>query len=250
MKRKFTDKKPKIKLSARKPSKIKAVLKAWGDSSDRVDADPLQLDGAPVWVENAFMEVAKVVLPGQRLLASGDCDLEPFGELLGRMQAFGKLYAGEIPMGPEVKQEYDRLLKKVAGQPQTPERIARAKRLVKDMKARTAATEDAIPQMMSAALASSHEDALKFQKGLMRGMSLAPDDLATGKVFQRHTRTFWTLAVMWPIFSKCRSVAEVHRILCKAVGEQKAGSLKTFENRVAKKIGMKFGRSGRPPKQK
>jgi len=58
------------------------------------------------------------------------------------------------------------------------------------------------------------------------------------------------LGTQWRSFSKCRSVAEVHRKLCKDLGEKQVGSLKTFENRVAKKIGMKFGRAGRPPKLK
>ena len=84
----------------------------------------------------------------------------------------------------------------------------------------------------------------------MRGMNLEPDELAGGKTFQRHTRTFWVLGTGWRLFAKCRSVGEVHRKLCAEIGEAKIGSLKTFENRVAKKIGMKFGRSGRPRKLK
>ena len=81
-------------------------------------------------------------------------------------------------------------------------------------------------------------------------MKLSPDELSTGRTFQRHTRTFWVLGVIWPAFAKCQSVAEVHRILCQAVGEKQVGSLKFFENKIAKKIGMKFRRSGRPPKLK
>jgi len=81
-------------------------------------------------------------------------------------------------------------------------------------------------------------------------MNLAPDELTIGRTFQRYTRIYWVLGLMWPAFVKCRSVAEVHRILCRAVGEQKVGSLKHFEDRIAKKIGMKFGKGGRPPKLK
>jgi len=91
---------------------------------------------------------------------------------------------------------------------------------------------------------------VQFQKGLLRGMSLAPDELATGNVFQRHTRTFWVLGTQWQMFVQCGSVGKVHRTLCNAIGETKIGSLKTFERDVAKKIGMKFRRSGRPPQPK
>ena len=112
------------------------------------------------------------------------------------------------------------------------------------------ATNEAIPQLLKAVLSSSHKDALKFQKGLLRGMTVAPDELTTGKMFQRHTQTFLELGTQWRRFSKCRSVAEVHRILCNELGEKKIGTLKHFEERVAKKIGMKFGRSGRPSKSK
>ena len=102
-----TSKAPKLKLTAAKPRKIKAALKAWGDASDRVNLDPLELDAAPVWVENALAEVVKVVLPGNRLPANGAWNLELVGELMGRLEAFGRLCAGEIVMGAEVQAEHD-----------------------------------------------------------------------------------------------------------------------------------------------
>jgi hypothetical protein len=241
---------PKIKLTAKKPRKIKAVLKAWAASSDKVDSDPLKLDEAPQWAENALVEVVKVVMPGKKLPAAGEWDMELVGELMGRLQAFGKQFSGEIPMGPEQQAELVRLEKFAASQPKSKERTAMEKMVLQDLQAMMEATNQAIPNLTGAALDSSHEDALKFQKGLLRGMTLAPDELTTGRIFQRHTKTFWVLGAMWPFFSKCRSVAKVHRILCQAVGEKQIGSLKTFENRVAKKIGMKFGHSGRPPKLK
>lgn len=152
-------------------------------------------------------------------------------------------------MGPEVKGEWDRLQARAYALPETPELTIRKQALGIDLATKFAAVGESIPQMMEAALASSHEDALKFQKGLMRGMTLGPDDLITGRTFQRHTRTFWVIAVMWRTFSKCQSVAEVHRILCQAVGEDKVGDYKTFETRVVKVIGMKLSDSGRPKKQ-
>jgi hypothetical protein len=240
----------KIKLVAKKPRKIKAAIKAWAESSGKNNSDPFELDKAPAWAENALAEAVKITLPGKRLPTSGEWDMELLGELLGRQQALGKLYGGEIPMGPETKAEYDRLEKFAASQPPTPERSAKQKAMVQDLQTMIGATNDAIPQLLKAVLGSSHEDALKFQNGLLRGMNLAPDELTTGKTFQRHTRTFFVLGMGWRIFSKCRSVAEVHRMLCQAFGENRIGSLKYFENRVAKKIGMRFGRSGRPPKSK
>ena len=100
-----------IKLIAKNPRKIKAALTAWAAASDKVNSDPMELDDAPQWVENAWVEVVKVVLPGNRLPTSGEWDMELLGELLGRLQAFGRLYSGEISMGPEVKAEFDRLQK-------------------------------------------------------------------------------------------------------------------------------------------
>jgi hypothetical protein len=240
----------KIKLTAKNPRKIKAALKAWAASSDKMDSDPLKLDEAPQWVENAYVEVVKIVMPSKKLPAAGEWDMELVGELMGRLRAFEKLYSGEIPLGPEQQAELGRLEKFAASQPQSPERAAKEKALTQDLQNMVNATNQAIPQLMDSVLGSSHEDALKFQKGLLRGMSLAPDELTAGKTFQRHTKIFWLLGLLWRSFSKCRSVAEVHRILCQAVGEKQIGSLKTFENRVAKKIGMRFGRSGRPPKSK
>lgn len=240
----------KIKLVAKNPSKIKAAIKAWAESSEKKNSDLFGLDKAPAWAENALAEAVKTTLPGKRLPTSGEWDVELVGELLGRQQAFGELYSGEIPMGPETKAEFDRLEKFAASQPKSPARSAKQKAMVQDLQTMIGATNDAIPQLLKSVLGSSHEDALKFQNGLLRGMNLAPDELTTGKTFQRHTRTFWVLGTQWRIFARCQSVAEVHRLLCQAVGENKIGSLKHFESRIAKKIGMKFGRSGRPPKSK
>lgn len=240
----------KIKIKATKPSKVKAALKAWVKALEESESDLLELNAAPAWVENALAEVAKIVMPGGRLPTSGEWDLELIGELFGRQQAFGKLFKGETPMGSETEAECDQLIKHAASQAQSPERTARQKAFAKDLEIMIKATNQAIPPMLEAALSSSHEDTLKFQKGLLRGMNLEENELTIGKLFQRHTRTFWVLGIKWRRFAKCRSVAEVHRKLCEEIGEEKTGSLKTFENRVAKKIGMKFGRSGRPPKRK
>lgn len=240
---------PRIEIRAKQPDQIKAVLDAWGKASDEFDIDLLDLNEAPAWAERAYAEVVKVVMPGKRLPTSGEWDLELIGELLGRLQAFTKLYGGEIPMGSEVQAEWDKLQARADALPKTAALAARKKALGVDLATKFAAVGESIPRMMEAALASSHEDALKFQKGLMRGMTLGPDDLATARTFQRHTRTFWVIAVMWRTFSKCQTVAEVHRILCMAVGEDTVGDLKTFENRVVKVIGMKLGESGRPRKR-
>jgi hypothetical protein len=240
----------KIKLVAKKPGKVKTAIKAWVAASEKNNSDLFELDKAPRWAENALAEAVKTTMSGKRLPTSGEWDLELLGELLGRQQAFGKLYAGEIPMGQETKAEYDRVEKFAALQPESAESLAKVKAALQDLQTMIGATNDAIPQLLKAVMDSSHEDALKFQKGLLRGMNLAPDDLTTGKTFQRHTRTFLVLGARWRMFSKCRSVAEVHRILCAGVGEQKIGSLKAFERDVAKKIGMSFGPAGRPPKLK
>ena len=245
-----TPKSNKIKLVAENPRKIKAAIKTWVEASEKNKSDPLDLDKAPAWAENALAEATKILLPGKRLPTSGEWDVELLGELVGRQQALAKMYSGEIPMGPETRAECDRLEKFAAAQPQAPDSSAKIKAMVQDFGTMIAATNGAIPQLLESVLSSSHEDALKFQNGLLRGMSMAPDELTAGRVFQRHTKTFFLLGVMWPLFAKCRSVAEVHRILCQAIGENRIGSLKHFENRIAKKIGMKFGRSGRPPKRK
>jgi hypothetical protein len=239
----------KIRLVAKHPRKIKAVLKSWVEASDKVDSDPLKLDEAPAWVEKALAEVAKVVMPGNRLPTTGEVDMELIGEFFGRLQAFGKVYDGEIPLGPEAQAEYDRLQKFLAKQPQSPERTAREKASVKDLQVRMGALEQSIPDLMNAVFGSSHEDALKFQKGLLRGMNLSPDELVTANVFERHTRTFWVLASHWRIWVTCKSVREVYNHLCKAVGEGKIGSFKTFEKLCAE-IGFKLRGRGRPPKPK
>src|ERR1039458_3642343 len=122
-----TPKSKKIKLIAKNPRKIKAAIKAWAESSEKNNSDPFELDQAPTWAENALAEAVKTTLPGKRLPTSFEWDVELIGELLGRQQALGKLYSGEIPMGPETTAEYARLEKFVGSRPKSPERSAKQK---------------------------------------------------------------------------------------------------------------------------
>ena len=243
-------KQERIVVKAKNPRRVKAALKKWAAQMEEADADPWKLNEAPPWAENALLEAVKIVFPSGRLPTAGEWDLEFLGELFGRLEAVGKLYDGEIPMGPETKAECDLVQRKFTSQLQSPANMAKAKEFAKYFQTATKLTNRAIPLLTVWSLDSSHGDALKFQKGLARGMNLEPDELTTPKTFQRHTRTFWVLGVRWRAFAQCRSVAEVHRKLCDEIGEEKIGSLKTFENRVAKKIGMKFRQSGRPRKSR
>ena len=236
----------KLKLVAKNPRRIKAALQAWVAAAETTDCDALNLDGAPAWAENALVEVTKVVLPGKRLPTEGEIDVDWLGELIGRQRAFAGLFGGEIPLSAEMQADLERIKQSDEAQPQTPELAARKKLLAKDFLNLVDANGQAIPDLMAAVLESSHEDALKFQKGLARGMQLKAEELDAGKIFQRYTKIFWVLGMQWQRFSKCGSVAEVHRMLCDEIGEDKVGSLKHFEARVAKKIGMKFGSAGRP----
>lgn len=247
-KRQQPKKTSRLKLVAKRPQKLKAALKAWGSASDKICADPFGLDGAPRWAEKALVEVVRIVMPRRKLPDDGEWDAEIIGEIFGRLLAFGKLYSGEIPLGAEMTAECERLKELAARQPQSRERTVREKRFVEDLRTRIMATEMAIPELVKAVLASSHEDCVKFQRGFVRGMNVQGDDLAASRTFLRHTRIFWILGTKWKAFSKFRSVAQVHRVLCQALGEKNVGSLKTFESRIAGKIGMKLGQRGRPRK--
>ena len=235
-----------MKLKADNPRKVRAALKGWIAEAEKLNPDPLGFGEAPPWVEKAFAEVIKTVMPSKKLTLAGEWDLELIGELLGRTQAFGKMFNGEITVGPEMQAGKEWLEKWAASQPWPSEIKAKAKVLARDFEARLETIQQGIPNFLNAALASSHEDALKYQKGLSRGMNLAPDEMTPGQAFQRHTRTFLLLTMQWRRFSKCRSIGEIHRILCKEIGEDKIGSLKTFEKQVVKKIGLKIRGRGRP----
>ena len=126
-----------------------------------MDTDPLNLNEAPSWVDNAWAEVVKVILPGRRLPTVGEWDMELIGEFMGRLQAFAKLYDGEIPMGPDVKAEHEQLQKFVDAQPQSKERAAKEKLFLKDLETRIRATNESMPQMMAAALGSSRQKFLQ-----------------------------------------------------------------------------------------
>jgi hypothetical protein len=236
----------KLKLVARNPGKIKAALRSWVKASDKVEADPLGLDNAPQWVENAWIEVTKCVMPGRRMPSGGELNMETLGGFFGRLQAFTKLYQGEIPVTPAVEEEAKQLVEEAARAPKPPGHKARLKKMTRDFSNRLDATEQKIPQIMAAVYASSHEDALIFQKAYLAGLNIQPHELETPVAFQRHTKIFGYLARHWKRFAKCQSVADVYYDLCETLGFKEVGSLKTFEERIARKIGMKFRGRGRP----
>lgn len=242
------NKKSAVKLKVAKAKPLLAAIREWVSESERADSNFLGFSDAPAWVENALAEVARTVMPSRKLPTSGEWDLELLGELLGRQQAFTKMFTGEIPMSQENLDDSDRISKLAASIPQSPEMRARQKSSVRDVETMMKATSAAIPKFLQAAMKSSHADVLKFQRGLLRGLSLKTHELSVPKLFQRHTRTFWLLGTRWREFAACNSVSAVHRKLCAILGETQVGSLKTFQGRVAKRIGMKFRASGRPRK--
>ena len=240
----------KIKLVAKNPRPMKAAIKAWVASSEKTDCDPLNMNGAPAWAEKALAEGVKIILPSQKLPTKGECDPEFIGELVGRQQALARLFCGEIPMGAEMQTDVEQIMKHAAALPKTPALAVKIKSIERDLANMMNANDQAIPALMAAALGSSHQDSLKFQRGLIRGMNLVGEELESGKIMQRNTQVFLELGLHWRNYYRCRSVAEVHRKLCAGMGEKNVCTLKHFEGRVAKKIGMKFGPAGCPPKAK
>jgi hypothetical protein len=238
-----TGKRKKTQATKSKPEKtdwVKDVLGEWAEAAGKNDCDPMGLNDAPEWVLNAWVECCKIVFPGG-LPSVEKWDAKFLGEFLGRFYGLENLYAGAVPLGPETRTEKDKI---EAIAKNKPVKIPRG--FEKDIITKFKATHEAIPLATAAATSASYDEGLKFQKGLARGMEIKPDELATSRTFERHTRTFFVLALQWRRFSQCRSVGEIHRILCKEIGEAKIGSLKTFETHVAKKIGLKVRGRGRP----
>jgi hypothetical protein len=225
----------------RKSNWVKDVFRKWAEGAGENDCDPLRIKDAPEWVFNAYVELAKACFPSGWLPAE-KWDAEFLGEFLGRYYSLEQLFAGEVPLGPETKGDVEKLEAMIAGQP-VPKNL---REIEKDFETISTATSEAIPLATAMAAESSYSEALNFQKGLRRGIEIGPEELATSRGFRRHSRTFWVLALYWRHWAKCRSVREVYDHLCKAVGEQKIGSFKTFEIHVAKKIGLKFRGRGRP----
>jgi hypothetical protein len=238
----------KTKSKAPKGNWVEDVLETWADAAGINHEDPMKLDDAPKWVLNAYIEGLKVVFP---------CGLPPrekwnaefAGCFLGRMHALERLYAGEVPLGPETEADLERVKSVVEKQAPPKNFNAFWRKFERNMKAHFKATREVIPAATAIAGASTYADTRDFQKGLMRGMEIKPDDLATSRTFQANTRTYWVLALMWRTWVKCKSLREVHRHLCKAVGEQKIGNFKKFE-KLCGKIGFKLKGRGRPPVKK
>jgi len=230
-----------IKSKKVKSDWVKDAFLDWALASEKNDTDPLRLKDAPEWVFNACAECAKVILPSG-LPPVEKWNAEFLGEFLGRFVALEKLLAGEVPLGPETQADLEKLKATAAAQPLP----KNSKAIQKDVETRFKATHEAIPLVTAMAGNSSYGDMLDFQRGCMRGIEIKPEELATSRVFRRHTRTFWVLALYWPHWIKCKSVREVYRHLCNAVGERKIGTFKTFETHVAKKIGLKLRGRGRP----
>jgi hypothetical protein len=238
-------KKQATKPKAEKADWVKAMFDQWGKAFHKNDCDPLGLNDAPQWVFNAWTECCKIVFPSG-LPPVEKWDAKFLGELLGRFKGLLHLLNGEVPLGAESQAELEKI-KAAASKLPT---LKNAKALKKDIETKIKATFETIPLATAAATSASYHDTVNFQKGMARGLEIKPDELATSRTFQRHTRTFYVLALFWRFWVTCKSLREVHRHLCNAVGEKKVGSFKTFEKHVAKKIGLKLRGRGRPPGKK
>lgn len=235
-------KKPrKAKLRSAKRTWVESMLETWADAAGKNDCDMLGIDEAPEWVFNALIECSKIVFPGG-LPPRKKWDAEFLGIFLGRINALGRLLGGEVPLGPETKADMEKITALVKNQP-PPKNL---KAMTKDVATCFDETRKAISIATAKASYLGYAEERDFHKGLQRGIQIGPDELATSGTFQRHTRTFWILALYWRWWVRCRSVREIYDHLCKAVGEEKIGSFKTFENHVAKKIGLKIRGRGRP----
>lgn len=238
----------KTRAKAPKGNWVENVLETWADAAGRNNGDPMKLDDAPEWVLNAYVEGLKVIFPGG-LPPREKWDAEFVGSFLGRMNGLERLYAGEVPLGPETEADLEKVKSVAEKQPPPKNFQTFWTKFERNMKTHFKATREAIPVATAAAGASTYDDAVGFQKGLMRGMEIKPDDLATSHTFQANTRTYWVLALMWRTWVKCKSLREVHRHLCKAVGEQKIGNFKKFE-KLCRKIGFRIKGRGRPSGKK
>ncbi len=228
------------KPKSKKTDWVKDVLAEWVDAAGKNDCDMLDINDAPEWVLNAWIECIKTVFPSG-LPSAEQWDAKFLGEFLGRFYGLENLYAGNIPLGPETQAEKEKI--EAAAKNAPPLKNARA--LKKDCLTKFTATRAAIPLATLAATSASYKDAVDFQKGLARGVEIKSDELATSRTFERHTRTYFVLATLWRHWAACRSLKQVHEILCKAGGESRVGSFKTFE-KLCKKIKFRLRGRGRP----
>jgi hypothetical protein len=210
---------------------VKQAFLKWAVKASKKDCDPLKIKDAPEWVFNAHLECAKIVFPSG-LPSAEKWNAEFLGEFLGRYEGLARLFAGEVPLGSETQSDVQKLEAMISGLP-TPKNL---KAIQKDAETVFNVTQEMIPIATALAGNSSYNDTLYFQKGLLRGIEIKPEELATSRTFRRHTRKFWVLALFWRYWVKCKSVREVYDHLCKMVGEKKIGSFKTFETHVAKKL--------------
>ncbi len=232
------------KHKSKKTDWVKDMFYEWAEAFDKNYCDLLGLNDAPEWVLNAWAECCKIVFPGG-LPSADKLDAKFLGEFLGRFYGLENLYTGELPLGPETQAEKEKVEAAIKNKPLNKPMLKIAKTLEKDFLTKFKATREAIPLATAAATSASYKDAKDFQKGLARGIEIKPDELATSRTFERHTRTYFVLALGWRLWKTCRSLKQVHEILCKAVGESRIGSFKTFE-KVCKKINFKLRGRGRP----
>ncbi|HUZ06704.1 MAG TPA: hypothetical protein VMV89_04380 [Candidatus Paceibacterota bacterium] len=228
------------KSKSKKTDWTKDVLGNWAEAADKNDCDALGLNDAPEWVVNALVECVSIVFPSG-LPSVDKYDGRFLGEFLGRLRGLESLFAGEVPLDPEAQAEKE----KIEAIAKNKSSVKLPKGFEKDVLTKFGATREAISLATMTAASASYKDAVGFHKGLARGIEIKPDELATSRTFKRHTRTYFILAQHWRFWVKCKSLREVYGHLCKAVGEQKIGSFKTFE-KVCKKINFKLRGRGRP----
>jgi hypothetical protein len=208
----------------------------WNEACEAKFPEPDFITGElPEWVQRLSREVVRTLFPEAKFEVSPEWTARELGAVIGHQLAFCHALS-DLPKLP-VSRSFRKLDKKV--------RVKTMKQIKRFAKCRTLAVE------RSLALASrqSYAEAAEFFTAFTRALNRKPSDAAASNFHRTNTKVYWMMLVGWRSVERLRSVRELQQGLCKYLEPHVVGDIKRIE-KMCQRLGLHFGRRGRPRKDR
>ena len=213
-----------------------------------------QKDEVPDWVYNLLIMLAGISHPGTKFKNLKKWKAKDLGRFLGRQFAGEHLLRGQVPVSPQVMKEG------ILHSEWEEKRIKQKhpdfdfNQFHKTTEQRDKTWQPIFRQFMQETLASvcerPYEEASAFFDAFGKATVMKPDEFLTERTMGVGDKMCWIMIVSWQEIERLESIAQLHRILEKALKPH--GIVVRYKRieKLCQRIKLKFKGRGRPPGNK
>ena len=204
----------------------------------------------PEWVSNLFMVFLGISHPGIKFKNVKKWKAKDLGRFLGRQYAGEHLTWGEVPLSPAVIRERDRFDAWTEKRLKERDPDVDLRELEKRYEQESRAWKPIFMKFMQETLSSACErpyiESSALFEAFGKAIVIKPDELLTERTMGVGEKICWTIFAMWQDIDHLHSVAELHRLLERAL--KPLGIVVKYKRieKLCQRIKKKFKDRGRP----